>query len=381
MEEQKRAESAFFLICSVMAVMGRPARQKIALGVIEALDGDIFCEGDVLNVGRQIFQHGDADICHGEFIINYECFKFLIGFDLSDLCEYVSRFGSSSLDIARMLRDEMRCLHPLADVTDHRARTRLQNLVQRVAHHEDVEDAESGARAEVRLKSITMLSSFIIGFDLPGSSQRDPEAAIHCLRHLPAVAPRGEEPWTGGSQPQAGCCQVTACPGNHRQKKESGAEVSFTFTAPEKVATQVKKTVTAPGKVRSDRHQIQGRDRDEACNEGSGQEAGRHLLSKKDQEDSSRPGGKIPRKASGSAETDGKPSAKEAVPGVTSRKGSTGSASRRPPAASCPGSPCTAATCCPGGPPAASTSCPGSRTGGHSGSQPAAIPGARTGRS
>ena len=76
-----------------------------------------------------------------------------------------------------MLRDEMRCLHPLADVTDHRARTRLQNLVQRVAHHEDVEDAESGARAEVRLKSITMLSSFIIGFDLPGSSQRDLEAA------------------------------------------------------------------------------------------------------------------------------------------------------------------------------------------------------------
>ena len=75
MVEQKRAESAFFLICSVMAVMGRPARQKIALGVIEALDGDIFCEGDVLNVGRQIFQHGDADICHGEFIINYEYFE------------------------------------------------------------------------------------------------------------------------------------------------------------------------------------------------------------------------------------------------------------------------------------------------------------------
>ena len=73
MVQQKRAESAFFLICSVMAVMGRPARQKIALGIIEALDSEIVCEGDVLNVGRQIFQHGDADICHGEFKVNYEC--------------------------------------------------------------------------------------------------------------------------------------------------------------------------------------------------------------------------------------------------------------------------------------------------------------------
>lgn len=70
--QQKRAESAFFLICSVMAVMGRPQRQKIALGVIEALDSEVFCEGDVLNIARQIFQHGDADICHGEFKISYD---------------------------------------------------------------------------------------------------------------------------------------------------------------------------------------------------------------------------------------------------------------------------------------------------------------------
>ena len=287
--------------------------------------------------------------------------KFLIGFDLSDLCEYVSRFGSSSLDIARMLRDEMRCRHPLADVNDHRARTRLQNLVQRVAHHEDEEDAEGGASAEVRLKSITILSSLIVGFDLPGSSQRDPEAAIRHLRHIPAVAPRGEEPWTGGGQPHAGGCQVTACPGNHRQEEESGAKVSITITAPEKVATHVKKTVTAPGEVPGNRHQVQGWHRNEACNEGSSQEAGRNMLSKKDQEDSSRPGGKIPRKASGSAQTDGKSSAKEAVSGVASRKRSTGS--RWPPAASCPGSPFTAAACSPRSPAAAG--CPGSPTGGH----------------
>lgn len=87
-------------------------------------------------------------------------YVFLIGFDLSDLCEYISRFGSASLDIARMLRDEMRSRHPLADVTDFRARTRLRNLVQRIPYDEDEEDTEGGARAEVRSKSITILKPF-----------------------------------------------------------------------------------------------------------------------------------------------------------------------------------------------------------------------------
>ena len=85
---------------------------------------------------------------------------FLIGFDLSDLCEYVARFGSASIDLAVMLRDEMRSRHPLTDVTDFRARARLRNLVQRITYYEDEEDAEGGARAEVKPESTTKLRLF-----------------------------------------------------------------------------------------------------------------------------------------------------------------------------------------------------------------------------
>ena len=74
---------------------------------------------------------------------------FLIGFDLSDLCEYVARFGSASIDLAVMLRDEMRSRQPLTDVTDHRARARLRSLVQRITYYENEEVAEGGARADV----------------------------------------------------------------------------------------------------------------------------------------------------------------------------------------------------------------------------------------
>ena len=62
--------------------------------------------------------------------------------------------GSASIDLAMTLRDEMRAMHPLRDVTDYRARARLRNLVQRIACHEDEEDAESGARAEVSQKQL-----------------------------------------------------------------------------------------------------------------------------------------------------------------------------------------------------------------------------------
>ena len=64
--QQTRAESAFFLIASVMAVMGRPQRQRLALGLVEAVDCEVLVEVDLLNVARQCSQHGDADICRGE---------------------------------------------------------------------------------------------------------------------------------------------------------------------------------------------------------------------------------------------------------------------------------------------------------------------------
>ena len=76
MRQQTRAESAFFLICSVMAVMGRPQRQKLALGLVEALDCEVVVEGDLLNVARQVSQHGDVDICRGEFKISYDKYLY-----------------------------------------------------------------------------------------------------------------------------------------------------------------------------------------------------------------------------------------------------------------------------------------------------------------
>ena len=186
--QQTRAESAFFLIASVMAVMGRPQRQRLALGLVEAVDCEVLVEGDLLNVARQCSQHGDADICRGEFKTSYDCLiYFLIGFDLSDLCEYVVKFGSASIDLAMMLRDEMRAQHPLTDITDFKARARLRNLVQRIAYYEDEEDADGGARAEVNLSQQGIEAVYIIGFDLSGIAQRDPEASVSQLRDPTAV--------------------------------------------------------------------------------------------------------------------------------------------------------------------------------------------------
>ena len=148
--QQTRAESAFFLIASVMAVMGRPQPQRLALGLVEAVDCEVLVEGDLLNVARQCSQHGDADICRGEVKASYDIVVyFLIGFDLSDLCEYVVKFGNASIDLAMMLRDEMRAQHPLTEISDFKARARLRNLVQRISYYEDEEEAEGGARAEV----------------------------------------------------------------------------------------------------------------------------------------------------------------------------------------------------------------------------------------
>ena len=64
--EQRRAEAGFFLGSSVLAVLGRTHRRRLALGVVEALDSDILTEGDALNIARQIADHGDSDICRGK---------------------------------------------------------------------------------------------------------------------------------------------------------------------------------------------------------------------------------------------------------------------------------------------------------------------------
>ena len=74
--QQRRAESGFFVGCSVLAVLGRRNRRKLALGVVEALDSDIITEGDALNVARQVADHGDTDICRGKLETN--CFNNLL---------------------------------------------------------------------------------------------------------------------------------------------------------------------------------------------------------------------------------------------------------------------------------------------------------------
>ena len=57
--------------CSILAVLGRTHRRKLALGLVEAADSDILTEGDVLNVARQIADHGDTDICRGRSKTGY----------------------------------------------------------------------------------------------------------------------------------------------------------------------------------------------------------------------------------------------------------------------------------------------------------------------
>ena len=57
--------------CSVLAVLGRTHRRKLALGLVEAMDCDVLTEGDALNVARQIADHGDTDICRGKFKASY----------------------------------------------------------------------------------------------------------------------------------------------------------------------------------------------------------------------------------------------------------------------------------------------------------------------
>ena len=64
--EQRRAESGFFVGCSILAVLGRTNRKKLALGLVEAMDSDVITEGDALNVARQVADHGDTDICRGK---------------------------------------------------------------------------------------------------------------------------------------------------------------------------------------------------------------------------------------------------------------------------------------------------------------------------
>ena len=52
-------------------MLGRTHRRKLALGLVEAADSDILTEGDVLNVARQIADHGDTDICRGRSKTGY----------------------------------------------------------------------------------------------------------------------------------------------------------------------------------------------------------------------------------------------------------------------------------------------------------------------
>ena len=69
--QQRRAESGFFVGCSVLAVLGRSHRKKLAVGLVEAMDSDVITEGDALNVARQVANHGDTDICRGKLKTSY----------------------------------------------------------------------------------------------------------------------------------------------------------------------------------------------------------------------------------------------------------------------------------------------------------------------